>query len=85
MNVQKVTVKYGGEPYEFDVSELDMSPVNPSDQEVRDAIIGALSHRHGITVANLNEFVVVPPQDERNAGEHDAKTVLNLMPDATYG
>lgn len=85
MNVQKVLIKYSGEAYEFDVSELDMSASNPSDAEVRQAVVLALHQRHSLEVDNLNEYVVVPPQDERNSGQHDAKTVINLMPDATYG
>lgn len=79
MNVAAVTIKYNGEFHEFPVESLDFNPQNPSDAAVLAAVRGALS------AETLNGFVVDPPEVERNTGQHDTKTVINIRPTATYG
>ncbi len=79
MNVEKVTMKYDGEFFEMPISELDMSPENPSDSSVLNAVKGYLHIR------SLDGFVVYPPENERTEGLHDSKTVLNIHPTASYG
>lgn len=79
MNVQTVTIKYNGEYHEFQAADLDMSQTNPADREVLNAIMVRLN------INDLTGFVVDPPENERNLGQHDTKTVLNVRPTATYG
>ena len=85
MNVQKVLIKYDGELYEFDIDDLDMPSTNPTDLEVKNSVIGSLSRKYNVTLESLAEYVVVPKEEDRNSGLHDTKTVINIMPDATYG
>ena len=79
MNVERVTIKYDGQYSEFQAGDLDMSPTNPSDAEATTAVIAQLD------IDNLTGYVVDPPETERNSGQHDDKTVLNVRPTASYG
>lgn len=79
MNVERVTIKYDGQFYEFPVAELDVNPQNPPDTAVMNAVMGQLG------INSLPGFVVDPPESERFAGQHDTKTVINIRPTATYG
>ena len=82
MNVETVTIKYDGEFHEFSVSDLDLTPDNPTDNDVKTAIIARLDLSG---LSSLDGFVVDPPEAERTAGSHAEKTVLNIRPTATYG
>lgn len=88
MVVNKITIKYNGQYVEFPQTEggfdvltdqLDINPTNPTDAAVLSAVQGALGAQ------SLAGFVVDPPESERMAGSHDAKTVLNIRPTAQYG
>ncbi len=89
---ERITIKYAGNYYEWGneqrpLTELDV-PVSPdglsledgiSDESIKTALMAALG------APNLDGFVVDPPQEERQRGEHAEKTVLNLRPPAIWG
>ena len=89
MQVEKVLIKYAGRSFELAVSEMDLAPDNPSDQEVKDAAAVRVSQilaEEGESVTpDFSNLVVDPPQNERQAGQHPDKTVLNMRPPASYG
>lgn len=80
----RITIKYSGHYKEWPLSDLDISSENPSDEEIRDAVMLRLDH-DGLPVTALDGYVVDPPEEERLAGQHNDKTVLNIRPSATYG
>lgn len=80
MQVEKILVKYEGGVTQLDVVNdgLDMGQTNPSDEEVMNAVMQKTE------IDNLDGYVVDPPQAERNAGQHETITVLNIRPSAHY-
>ncbi len=91
MAFERITIKYGGNYHEWGndqqpLTDLDI-PLAANgaleegidDESVKTAVMVALD------APNLEGYVVDPPQDERDRGEHGEKTVLNLRPTATYG
>lgn len=84
MAFEKVTIKYNGEYYQWPVSELDLPSGDVTDDQIRLAVVQALS-AEGVIVSDLNNFVVDPLESERLNGEHEDKTDLNVRPSATYG
>ncbi len=82
---ERVTIKYDGRFYEFAMADLDLpDAASPTDADIQTAVIGRLA-AEGVPSANLAGFVIDPPESERQSGEHDSKTVLNIRPTATFG
>lgn len=80
----RVTMKYDGNYYEWSVNELDMPVEGATDDQIKTAALGRLM-LNGVASANLNEYIVDPPQLERLSGMHNDKIVLNIRPTALYG
>ena len=78
MAFEKVALKYGGNYYEWPLTELDL--VDPTDDSIKTAVMAKLG-----PATNLSDFVVGPPETERLSGQHDDKTVINIHPTATLG
>lgn len=88
----RLTIKFDGRSYEFPISEVDVNPDNPRDEEIRVAASAAIFAQHqeenpGVEPVrpDFSRFVVDPPEAERLRGDHADKTVLNLRPSASYG
>ena len=88
----RVTVKHDGRYFEFPIDTIDVNPDNPTDEQIKTAMAGAIhaqlqdeSPGSDPAVPDFSRFTVDPPQAERLSGQHANKTVLNLRPSASYG
>ena len=71
---EKVAVKFNGDYYEFDVTNLDLDPNNLTDEAIKSAVGVAIrevfsSRGETISTPNFAGFVVDPPFNERNADD----------------
>lgn len=79
----KVTVKYDGNFYELNVSDMDV-PEQPTDNQIKNAVASEIENRTG-SRPNLASYVVYPTETERLSGMHNDKEVLNISPVAQLG
>lgn len=79
----KVTVKYDGNFYEMNVSDIDV-PEQPTDNQIKNAVSAEIENRIG-TRPNFANYVVYPAENERLSGMHNDKEVLNISPSAVLG
>lgn len=82
MAFDKLSIKYDGRSWEFNVADLDVPSENLRDHHIMSAVSQKLEDEGCVNV-NLSPYTVDPPESERLAGLHNEKTVLNVRPRAT--